>query len=104
MMLNLFFWQRMMFHKVHEISYFKKTNWLKKFICNNTQKRNEATKVFEKAVYKVLINAFYGKTLRNVGNRVLIKFKRMTMQTLSKNNRKAIKRMTMQTLSKNNQN
>ena len=37
------------------------------------QKRNSATNDYEKEFYKVLKNAFYGKTMENVRNRIKIK-------------------------------
>ena len=39
-----------------------------------TQKRNQAVNDFEKDFYKVLNNAFYGKTMENVRNRCKIEF------------------------------
>ena len=40
----------------------------------NTQKRNQAVSDFEKDFYTILYNAFYGKTMENVRNRLKIKF------------------------------
>ena len=60
--------------KFHEIISFKQSNWLEKYINFNTQKRNMAKNDFEKDFYKLLNNAFYGKTMENVRNRVGLKF------------------------------
>ena len=60
--------------KVHNIISFKQSNWLEEYISFNTQKRIEASNDFEKKFYKILINAFYGKTMENVRNRLKIKF------------------------------
>ena len=63
----------MVVDKVHNIISFKQSSWLKKYINFNTQKRNQAVNVFEKDFYKLLNNAFYGKTMENVRNRLKIK-------------------------------
>ena len=47
---------------------------VRKIISFNTQKRNKAKNDFEKDFYKFLNNAFYGKTMENVRNRLKIKF------------------------------
>ena len=58
----------------YEIISFKQSKWLGKYINFNTQKRNQAVNDFEKDFYKLLNNAFYGKTMENVRNRLKIKF------------------------------
>ena len=60
--------------KVQEINSFKQSTWLEKYINFNTQKGNEAVNDFEKDFYKLLENAFYGKTRENVRIRLKIKF------------------------------
>ena len=50
------------------------SKWLEKYINFNTQTRHKAKNDFEKDFYKLLINAFYGKTMENVRNRLKIKF------------------------------
>ena len=64
----------MIVDKVHEIISFKQSRWLERYINFNTQKRNQAVNDFEKDFYKLLNNAFYGKTMENVRNRLKIKF------------------------------
>ena len=64
----------MIVDKVHNIISFKQNKWLEKYISFNTQKRNQAVNDFEKDFYKLLNNAFYGKTMENVRNRLKIKF------------------------------
>ena len=59
----------MVFDKVHEIIEiisFKQDKWLEECINFNTQKRNKAVNHFEEGFYKLLNNAFYGKTMENV--------------------------------------
>ena len=60
--------------KVHDIISFRQSRWLEKYINFNTQERNQAVNDFEKDSYKLLNNAFYGKTTENVRNRLKIKF------------------------------
>ena len=64
----------MIVDKVHDIISFKQSRWLEKYINFNTQKRNQAVNDFGKDFYKLLNNAFYGKTVKNVRNRLKIEF------------------------------
>ena len=60
--------------KIQDIKPFRQNKWLEKDINFNTQKRNQAGIDFEKDFYKLLNNAFYGKTVEKVRNRLRIKF------------------------------
>ncbi len=73
-MLKFYIRHGMIIDKVHNIISFKQSRWLEKYINFNTQKRNKAKNDFEKDFYKLLNNAFYGKTMENVRNRLKIKF------------------------------
>ena len=73
-MLKFYVRRGMIVDKVHDILSFKHSRWLEKFINFNTQKRNQAVNDFEKDFYKLLNNAFYGKTMENVRNRLKLKF------------------------------
>ena len=64
----------MIVDKVHDIISFKQSKWLEKYINFIIQKRCQAVNDFEKDFYKLLNNAFYGKTMENVRNRLKIKF------------------------------
>ena len=58
--------------KIHTIYRFKQSLWLEKYINHNTQKRTNAKTNFEKDLYKVKNNAFFGKTMENVSERTNI--------------------------------
>ena len=58
--------------KVHTGISFKQGKWLEKYISFNTQKRNMAKNELEKDFYILLNNAFYGKTIENVRNRIKV--------------------------------
>ena len=73
-MLKFYVRHGMVVDKIHEIISFKQSKWLEKYINFNTQKRNKSKNDFEKDFYKLLNNAFYGKTMENVRNRLGLKF------------------------------
>ena len=75
-MLKFYVRHGMVVDKIHEIISFKQSNWLEKNVNFITQKRNKAKNDFEKDFYKLLNNAFYGKTMENVRNRLGLKFKK----------------------------
>ena len=56
----------MIVEKIHEIISFKQSKWLEKFTSFITQKKNKTINDFEKDFYKLLTNAFYGKTMEIV--------------------------------------
>ena len=72
-MLKFYIRHGMIIDKVHNIISFRQSRWIEKFINFNTQKRNPAVNDFEKVFYKLLNNAFYGKTMENLRNRLKIK-------------------------------
>ena len=59
---------------LHSIFRFKQSPWLDKDINHNTQKRTKAKTNFEKDLHKLMNNAFFGKTMENVRDRVNLEF------------------------------
>ena len=55
--------------KIHRIISFKEEPWLAKYIQFNTDERTKSNSDFEKDLWKLTNNAFYGKTLENIRNR-----------------------------------
>ena len=59
---------------IQTIYRFKQNPWLAKYIDHNTQKHTKAKTNFEKDLYKLMNNAFFGKTMENVRDRVNLEF------------------------------
>ena len=55
--------------KVHRTISFEEAAWLKKYINFNTEQRKKAKTNFEKDLWKLMNNAFYGKTMENIRGR-----------------------------------
>ena len=73
-MLKFSFRHGMVVNKIHEIISFKQSKLLEKYINFNTQDRSKAENDFEKEFYQLLNNAFYGKTMESVRNRLRLEF------------------------------
>ena len=65
--------QGQVFKKVHKILEFKQSAWMKPYIDFNTQKRKEATNEADKNLFKLLNNAVYEKTMKNIRKRIKIR-------------------------------
>ena len=51
---------------IHKILKSKKSDWLKKYIDLNTDKRKNAVNSFKKDFFKLVSNSVYDKTMKNL--------------------------------------
>ena len=71
--LQLFLSLGMKLKKIHRGIKFRKEAFMRPFIEHNTRLRTAARNDFEKDLFKLASNAFYGKTMENVRNRIDMK-------------------------------
>ena len=59
--------------KICRVLKFKQSDWMKKHINFNTEKRTNAASSFEKYFFKLMINSVYGKTLEDLRKRINVR-------------------------------
>ena len=59
--------------KIHRVLKFKQSDWMKKYIDFNTEKRISAANSFEKDFLKLMINSVYGKTIETLQKRINVR-------------------------------
>ena len=59
--------------KIHKVLSFKQSDWLKKYVDFNTDKRKKRPDEFSKNLYKLLINCIYGKSEENQRKKINVK-------------------------------
>ena len=63
---QLYLTLRMKLTKIHRVLRFKQSNWMKKYIDFNTEKKTNAANSFEKNCFKLTITSFYAKTMESI--------------------------------------
>ena len=63
----------MKFKKIRRILKLKQKDWMTPYIVFNTERRKETTNEADKSHFKLLNNAAYGKTMKNMRKRIRIR-------------------------------
>ena len=59
--------------KIHRVIKFKQSDWMKKYIDFNTEKRKNTANCFENDFFKLIINSVYDKTMENLRQRINVR-------------------------------
>ena len=71
--LQMYLFLGMKLIKIQRMLKFKQSDSIKKYIDFNTEKRKKAANDFEKDFFKLMINSFYGKTMKNLRKRINVR-------------------------------
>ena len=71
--LQLYFSLGMKLNKIQRVLKFKQSDWMKKYIDFNTEKRMNAANDFENDFFKLMINSVYGKIIENLQKRINVR-------------------------------
>ena len=76
--------------KFHKVLKLKQSDWMKKYIDFNTEKRRNAANSCKKDIFKLMISSVYGKAMGNLRKRINVRlvnnkkyFFKMQQQTIS---------------------
>ena len=59
--------------KTDKVLKFRQSDWMKKYIDFNTERRTNAANSFEKDFFKLMINSAYAKTVENLQKRINVR-------------------------------
>ena len=59
--------------KIHRVLEFRRSDWMKKYIDFNIEKRMNVANDFKKYFFKLTINSVYGKAMENLRKRINVR-------------------------------